>query len=287
MSNLKNIPDFLVIGSQKCATSWLYDCLKEHPQICMPKHKREVEYIGGQIYKEKGIAWYLSLFEYCTGKKIRGDVSVEYIVNKESPKLLFDLNPDLKFILNVRDPVDRAVSALKWFERKKTISATHADIKAGLNKAIIDFDKKNYNLMEYGYHDVLYRGLYKKLLKNYYAYFKAENILVLHYENIKKSPVKTLQTVFSFLGVEQGFIPSCIKSQPKKNSNNKFLIKVERTFPKNKFILYLIDKLHQVFPEKKSASAFEKEIRFLLNEFYSKREEEVSIKYFSENNINA
>src|SRR5215472_8103927 len=118
MFTQKNIPDFLVIGSQKCATSWLYDCLNEHPQICMPRHKREIEYIGGQLYKEKGMDWYLSLLGHCNGEKVKGDVSVEYIVNDESPRLLYDLNPNLKFILNVRNPVDRAMSALNWYTRK-------------------------------------------------------------------------------------------------------------------------------------------------------------------------
>src|SRR5687768_7836818 len=106
-------PDFLVIGAQKCATTWLYECLKDHPQICLPKSKKEVEYIGGDLYKEKGMDWYLSLIDHCGEDKVKGDVSVEYIINPDSPEILHTLNPELKFIVSVRNPVDRALSALK------------------------------------------------------------------------------------------------------------------------------------------------------------------------------
>ena len=42
--------DFLVIGSQKCATSWLFYCLQEHYELLLPTKKNEKEYIGGDIY---------------------------------------------------------------------------------------------------------------------------------------------------------------------------------------------------------------------------------------------
>jgi len=277
MFTQKNIPDFLVIGSQKCATSWLYDCLSEHPQICMPRHKREIEYIGGQLYKEKGIDWYLSLLNHCNGEKMKGDVSVEYIVNDESPRLLFELNPNLKFILSVRNPVDRAMSALNWYTRKGVIKDNQNAIKKEVKQAIDAFEHTSYALMNYGFHDILYRGLYSKLLEKYYVYFKKENILIVHYEDIKKSPEAVLNKIFSFLNVDQNFVLQNIKTQPKKNSNNRFLIKIERMFPKSKIVSYSLDKLHQKVPEKKSISQFERDIRYELEDFYANHKNYVTV----------
>jgi Sulfotransferase domain len=278
MSEAKNIPDFLVIGSQKCATSWLYDCLSEHPEICVPKHKKEIEYIGGHLYKENGLDWYLSLFDHCEGTKVKGAVSVEYIVNDESPGLLFDINPGMKFILNVRDPADRAISALKWYTRKGAIPDSPELLKPQLEEAVKAFDKTPYRLMEYNLHDVLYRGLYNMLLEKYYAHFRKENFLVIHYEDIKKDPEKTLKKIFAFLNVDVAFIPQSMVTQPKKNSGNRFLVKLERLAPKNRFVAFIVDKLHQVIPEKKSASAPENEISSILKEFYAQRNEMVKIK---------
>ena len=91
MENKKQPLNFLVIGAQKCATTWLFECLNEHPDICLPKHKREVEYMGGPLYKEQGgQQWYLSLLNHCDNNKVKGDVSVEYIINNESPQLIYN-----------------------------------------------------------------------------------------------------------------------------------------------------------------------------------------------------
>ena len=65
MSEVKEKIDFLIIGAQKSATSWLYDCISEHPQICVPKQKKEIEYIGGELYKKNGLEWYFSLLNHC------------------------------------------------------------------------------------------------------------------------------------------------------------------------------------------------------------------------------
>ena len=42
--------DLLLIGAQKCATSWLYECMRDHPQMWLPAKKREVKYLGSPYY---------------------------------------------------------------------------------------------------------------------------------------------------------------------------------------------------------------------------------------------
>jgi len=31
------LPDFIIAGPQKCATTWMYHCIYEHPQVLMPE----------------------------------------------------------------------------------------------------------------------------------------------------------------------------------------------------------------------------------------------------------
>ncbi len=76
---MENTLDFLVIGSQKCATTWIYDILDQHSSISLPKDKREVEYLGGKLWLEKGDEWYFNLMKKDSQDKLSGDVSVEYI----------------------------------------------------------------------------------------------------------------------------------------------------------------------------------------------------------------
>lgn len=269
---MENRLDFLVIGAQKCATTWIYECLYGHPEICMPKHKKEHEYIGGEAYKEKGAEWFFGLFSHCTGNKIHGQVSVEYIVNAESPKLLHDINPNMKFVLSVRNPADRAMSAIKWYIRKGTLSDNMNTIKSDLQNIIQNFSLKEYNMVQDEY-DLLYRGFYNKLLGNYYQYFDRKNFLIVPYEDVKKDAGKALKDMYSFLGVDTGFVPAGIANKPKKNSNNKFLMKLERTFPKNKVVSKLVNIMHQRVASKETFSDAEIELRNMLDNFYKNHKE--------------
>ena len=271
METKKQPLDFLVIGAQKCATTWLYECLNEHPEICLPKHKREVEYMGGQLYKENGGQdWYLSLLNHCDENKVKGDVSVEYIINKESPELIWSLNPQIKFILSTRNPANRAVSAMKWYIRKGSLPENEKELTDGFAKAVKTFSPDEDIFSSNIFHDVLHRGLYKKLLEPYYKFFKPDQFLIVHYEGIQNTPQKVLKEIYTFLQVDAGFVPPSIATKPKKNSNNKLLVKIERNFSKNKIVSFLVNKAHQAFPGNaaKTTAPHEKEIHDILSTFY-------------------
>ena len=38
-TNEQKLPTFICVGAQRAGTTWLYHCLKEHPEIYMPEHK--------------------------------------------------------------------------------------------------------------------------------------------------------------------------------------------------------------------------------------------------------
>src|ERR1700759_3290419 len=91
--------DFVVIGSQKCASTWIYDCLKNHPQLNLRNSKNEDAYYGGSMYRQKGgDNWYFSQFR--KNAKPKGCVSVEYIEDAAAPSLLHALNSNIKIIVS-------------------------------------------------------------------------------------------------------------------------------------------------------------------------------------------
>ncbi|MEQ8530676.1 MAG: sulfotransferase domain-containing protein, partial [Imperialibacter sp.] len=126
MSNDKeaSFPDFIIAGAPKCGTTALYAILNQHPLISMSKVKEPVffsrtpgvvksnlaEYgpnLSGRF--DYGMSWYSSLFEKGPNK-IFGEASTLYFINDDSPKLIFDHAPKVKFIFMVRDPVERIYS---------------------------------------------------------------------------------------------------------------------------------------------------------------------------------
>src|SRR5689334_13964335 len=56
---IRTVPDFLVIGGQKCGTTSLYDYLIQHPQI-LPAVRKQMHFFDNRF--SKGFHWYRSNF---------------------------------------------------------------------------------------------------------------------------------------------------------------------------------------------------------------------------------
>ncbi len=263
--------DFLVIGVQKSATSWLYYCLNEHPEIILPERKKEVEYIGGPLYKQKGgISWYYGLFGdkiNTVGRKV-GDVSVEYFYSEEAPLEIYKYLPDCKFILLLRNPTDRFKSAYFWYLRKGLIDQS-VKINAQILKAMAsDPDDRCLEIVN----DLLNRGYYESQLDSYLAAFNPSQFHVAFFEEINQNPQGALSAIYSFLGVEKYFSPPSIDSKPKQNSYNSFLIFIESLGGKNKIVSKVADRTNQLLARflkhEVKDKVFDKEITEILNSHY-------------------
>ena len=58
-SRLRVLPDFIIIGSQRCGTSSLYNCLVAHP-CCVAAREKEVHCFD--LRYRFGVAWYRTYF---------------------------------------------------------------------------------------------------------------------------------------------------------------------------------------------------------------------------------
>ncbi len=244
--------DFLVIGSQKCATTWLYECLKDHPQIHVPQDKKEVEYIGGDLYKAKGADWYFSLVGNAHAGQLKGDVSVEYIFNPFSAQLVKEMVPGIKLIASLRNPAERAISAYYWYLRKGHISAEKniVEVFTQLKEAYLA------NKLDTPCIDIITRGLYDLQLQRYLDVFPAEQIMISYYDEISDSPLAALKKLYSFLGVTDDFVPPSLNARPKQNSYSKWLLGFERLNPKSRIIAKISNKLNQLFSKKSNNKSY-------------------------------
>lgn len=187
-------PDFIGIGVVKAATTWIFLCLKEHPEICVSS-KKELHFFNENYNYKKGIGYYYSFFKHCHNKKVIGEYTPAYILSQRVPKLIYKHFPNTKLIVCLRNPVERAYSEYLYnVEKKKPLSIYKSFIES-LNK-----DKK-----------FLKRGFYYNQLKNFYQTFPKEKILVLFYKNLKKQPEKTISQIYSFLNLEKTeYLPSVL-----------------------------------------------------------------------------
>src|SRR6185312_13821076 len=104
------LPTFLGLGSARCATTWLHQVLRLHPQILMTDPK-EISYFGKEAACHD-LAWYEASFSHDLQKQdapFRGDISPWYSrATRQTVAAAHALIPDAKLILIIRNPVDRA-----------------------------------------------------------------------------------------------------------------------------------------------------------------------------------
>ena len=206
---LEKYPTFLVIGVQKGGPGWLYTMIRQHPEITVGDPK-ELQFFDKAYYYEKGIDWYKSHFEVSTSTKAVGELTPGYFWtssdadeieesgrNKDVPKLVSENYPDIKLIVSLRDPVDRAVSAYFHHIRSGRISPNQ-NILSVMN---------NFGIKTMGYYDIH--------LRKWYEYFQKNRLLVLIYEShlTDSNKAETLRRIFQHIDVDDSFRPENLKGR--------------------------------------------------------------------------
>jgi hypothetical protein len=201
VNNKDVLPNFLVIGAQRCATSWMYFCLKEHPDIFLPFMK-EIHFFDYNY--EKGLEWYKRYFNTRSDQKVVGEISPSYLYIEKVPGYIYKHLRDVRLIICLRNPIDRAYSQYKKHLRAGAFSGSFEEA--------IEKDPQ-----------YIQRGFYFKQISRYLEFFPRDRILILIYEDIQKDSPAVLKNIFDFLEVDSDFIPSCIdKITPTEDLKNAY-----------------------------------------------------------------
>ncbi len=176
-------PDYIGIGTRRCASSWLHEALYSHPEIGKPR--RGLHFFSEN--RDKKLEWYLNELKPYTDKKVLIEYSVTYMYPEYCDlvaKTIYDINPDTNIFVVLRNPVLRAYSDYLRSIRMGEINK---------NITFKDAIKQNNLLIK--------RSRYKNLLQSYYDYFGDNKIKIFIYEDIVKNNSSFLSEVFEYLGV--------------------------------------------------------------------------------------
>lgn len=184
------LPNFLIIGSQKAGTTSMYEVLRRHPELFLPQ-KKELNFFYLEKEYEKGINYYENYFKINEEGKIAGEASPGYICKKSSPERIKKHIPNAKLILIVRNPIDRAYS--QYWHSRRNLNEGYT-----FEQAIEKYLNADYWSNSKGYFN---RGCYIKYIKHYLNYFDKSQILIVLFDEMKKSPQSFYQKVFDFLNV--------------------------------------------------------------------------------------
>jgi len=201
-ANWRTLPNFLIIGVPRSGTTSLYNYMTEHPLIKSALVK-EVQYFSSNF--EKGLTWYRSNFPLKSSEFfLTGEASPNYLYHPQAPKRIKEVLPDVKMILLLRNPIDRANSNYWQRVRVKREKRSFEEI---VNKEIsnkIKSDEEMFsgvkNPLDFEY---LSSGIYVHRLKRYYAIFPKEQIKIIPSEEFYADPQKIINSVCDFLNIEK------------------------------------------------------------------------------------
>jgi len=198
-SRWRKLPDFIIIGTQKGGTTSLFYYLYQHPELSF-SHKKEIYFFN--LYFEKGLAWYKSHFPFRTNAKITGEATPSYMFHPKAAGRIKSISPNVKLIVLLRDPIDRAYSGYAMGLRRKTDTANTFEIAI---ERELKFLENQSNTDEYTLekHELYYleRGKYYSQLLPWIEHFPREQLLFIKSENFFQNPENELTKVYKHLGI--------------------------------------------------------------------------------------
>ena len=178
-----SLPNYLFIGAAKSATTTFFDILKKHEDIFVPKFKEPHFFNIDENYL-KGLDWYKkTYFKDINNEPIIIDFTPTYLYYKLCAERIFDsLGPNVKFVIILRNPVDRAYSHYNHSKRDgHEVSSFEEAIKLE-NERIEKFRDKNDFLSELRC-SYISQGLYFEMISAYLKYFDLNNFFIINFES--------------------------------------------------------------------------------------------------------
>lgn len=131
--------------------------------------------------------WYVRLFSQARSDQVCGEITPGYaILEPDDISKIRDINPDVRLILMIRDPIERAWSGLRH------------NVAVGSN---INWNSLEEVMSRLKKPDVALRGDYERIVDNYLKFFDSSQILVCFYDAISRDPAGLMSSITSFLGI--------------------------------------------------------------------------------------
>src|SRR6202035_5818480 len=107
------VPDFFIVGHQKCGTTALYEMLRRHPQIFMPGLK-EPRFFSSDLSRKPRLRTsrkelntfeeYLSLFQPAGPEQRVGEATPMYLMSRVAASAIAEVQPAARVIAILREP---------------------------------------------------------------------------------------------------------------------------------------------------------------------------------------
>jgi hypothetical protein len=195
-AHLRQLPDFIIIGTQRGGTTSLYRYLTAHPDVGSALRK-EVHFFDR--YFEKGMNWYLAHFPVRGEAPVVGEASPYYLFHPHAPERARAVVPHARFIALLRNPIDRAYSHYQMRARKGLESLSFEDaIDKEAERLSSSADPASSTWRHSSY---IRRGLYLDQVERWMSVFPREQILIIKSEDFYSDPERVFLETLAYLGL--------------------------------------------------------------------------------------
>lgn len=188
------LPEFMIIGAQKSATSTLDWMLSRHPGVYLPN--REVPFFEDPDYGSGDLRPLELIYEQAPVSLKIGLKRPNYLAKPECPSRIAKSIPDAKLIVILRHPVQRAVSA--YFHYMQGGSLPCEGLNVGMTRLLDGKYVRDYPRSR----EILEFGLYSEQLERYFAYFPRHNFFIRNHSTVIRDVGGTLCSICEFLDVD-------------------------------------------------------------------------------------
>jgi hypothetical protein len=214
------LPGFLIVGAQRCGTTSMYRTLSQHPAILKAVLHKGIHYFDTGY--DHGLGWYQGHFPLrahaALVRRTSGDVPLTF---ESSPYYMFhplaaqrilrDL-PEVKLLVLVRDPVERAYSAYahelrRGFETEPFERALELEDQRLAGEAERIISQPGYLSHSHQHNSYLTRGIYADQLERLEKLFGRDRLHVVDSGRFFTDPKPVYDGVLEFLGLRHHGYP--------------------------------------------------------------------------------
>lgn len=212
-SGMRPLPDWLMIGGQRCGTTSLHQYLVRHPGVGSA-FRKEVSFFDANW--PRGPRWYRAHFPTTLSRSwterrhgygmVVGEATPYYLFHPAVPARARSLVPDARLIVLLRDPVERAWSAYQLqraigtepLEFEQALAQEDERLRGEEDRLLAD---PGYRSAAHRHFSYQARGMYADQLERWLEHFPREQLLIADSRELFSDPAGMVARTFAFLGL--------------------------------------------------------------------------------------
>jgi hypothetical protein len=198
---------FLVIGAQRCGTTYLHELLADHPEIAMARPVRpEPKVFLSDEVVDRGVEWYdRTWFPHAGDAALLGEKSTSYLESRDAVARVAAVLGRPRIVVQLRDPIERAVSNWSFSREHGMEDRSVTEALTGNLDGPLPWDPQLTSVSPYAY---LERGRYPEHLAPWLDAFP-DLVRVQFLEDLVESPDR-IGELYEWLGVDADVRPASL-----------------------------------------------------------------------------